>query len=101
MKIIVIIATIILTCTMFAPCIAESYDLNSVYPRTALVTCLDWDTDTVIITDWAGLEWAFEGIEDWQEGDLVSLLMWDAGTPDSIFDDHILKAYYGGWLGLE
>ena len=97
---IVTIALIISLGCMIPAC-AESYDLDSIYPRTAVVTDLDYDEDLVICTDSVGFDWVFEGIEDWSEGDVVSLLMWDADTPDSILDDVILKAYYGGWFGME
>lgn len=66
------------------------------YPRTAFVTELDYDRDCVIATDWAGLEWEFFGIEDWMQDDIVSMMMDDNNTPDNIYDDIIVKAYYGG-----
>lgn len=66
------------------------------YPRTAFVTSFDYTTDCVIVTDWAGMEWAFIGIEDWQIDDIVSMMMDDNNTPDSIYDDIIIKTLYGG-----
>lgn len=66
------------------------------YPRTGFVTELDHDRDCVIATDWAGLDWEFFGIEDWMQDDIVSMMMDDNGTPDNIYDDIIVKAYYGG-----
>lgn len=98
-KLTVIVCAVIVTMCVVFPCTAEG--IEGYYPRTAVVTDLDYDNDLVIITDWAGLDWMMEGIEDWQVGDLVSLLMYDCGTPDTIFDDKIVMAYYGGWIGLE
>lgn len=95
---VIVCAVIVAMCVVF-PCTAEG--VEGYYPRTAVVTDLDYDNDLVIITDWAGFDWVMEGIEDWQVGDLVSLLMYDCGTPDTIFDDEIVMAYYGGWIGLE
>lgn len=97
----IVTIALIISLSCMIPACAESYDLDSIYPRTAVVTDLDYDEDLVICTDCVGFDWVFEGIEDWSEGDVVSLLMWDAGTPDSILDDVILKAYYGGWFGME
>ncbi len=68
------------------------------YPRTAVVTELDIDNDRVIATDWAGLSWEFFGIEDWCELDIVSMILDDNNTPETIYDDIIVKAYYGGWV---
>lgn len=66
------------------------------YPRTAFVTSFDYMTDGVIVTDWAGMEWEFTGIEDWQIDDIVSMMMDDNNTPDNIYDDIIVQALYGG-----
>lgn len=98
-KLTVIVCAVIVTMCVVFPCMAEG--IEGYYPRTAVVTDLDYDNDLVIITDLAGLDWVMEGIEDWQVGDLVSLLMYDNNTPDTIFDDEIVMAYYGGWIGLE
>lgn len=98
-KITVITCAIILALFGLHPCCAES--VNGLYPRTAAVAGFDYDRDVVIATDWAGLEWEFEGIEDWEIGDLVSLMMYDNGMPNTILDDEIMLAYYGGWTILE
>lgn len=66
------------------------------YPRTAFITSFDYTTDCVIVTDWAGMEWEFIGIEDWQIDDIVSMMMDDNNTPDNIYDDIIILALYGG-----
>ena len=39
--------------------------------------------------------WEFYGIEDYQIGDFVSCIVWDAGT-QKIFDDEILDVVYAG-----
>lgn len=68
------------------------------YPRTAIVTDINYLTDTVVCTDCAGVVWMFADVEDWNIGDIVSMLMFDNDTPDSIYDDEIVMAYYGGWV---
>ena len=70
--------------------------LAEYYPRAALVTSLDYTADCVIVTDWAGLEWEFIGIEDWQLDDIVAMMMDDNNTPNNIYDDIIVQALYGG-----
>lgn len=70
---------------------------GGMYPRGAVITALDYETDTVTVNDGAGFEWQFEGCEDWSVGDLVSMMMYDNGTPKSIFDDVIVLAFWSGW----
>lgn len=70
----------------------------TLYARTAKITEVDYDTDTVTLADGAGLVWLLTGCEDYDVGDLVSLLMSDAGTPDSILDDVIVSASYAGYF---
>lgn len=72
--------------------------VENYYPLTALVVDFNEEEDVVICEDYAGNIWEFEGIEDWMEGDLVSLLMDSKGTP-LIFDDEILLVRYSGWIG--
>lgn len=68
------------------------------YPRSAIVTELCPEEDLVVCQDAAKVIWEFYGIEDFEVGDLVSMLLWDCGTPNSIFDDEIIDAVYGGTL---
>ena len=72
-------------------------DIDNLYPKTAKVYAIDRDSDIVTVIDSVGFLWEFYGVEDWEIGDLVSLLMFDNGT-ESIFDDEIIKAYYCGQL---
>lgn len=68
------------------------------YAHTALITALDYDTDTVTVTDYSGLTWTFSGCEDYCVDDLVSLTMSDNGTKETVMDDEILSATYAGYL---
>lgn len=70
----------------------------TLYARTAKITDIDYAADTLTVVDGAGLVWRFFGCEDYDTGDLVSLLMSDAGTPDNILDDVIVSAIYAGYF---
>ena len=61
---IVTIALIISLGCMIPAC-AESYDLDSIYPRTAVVTDLDYDEDLVICTDCVGFDWVAPLTASW------------------------------------
>ena len=68
---------------------------TNAYALTAKVVEVDRDADLVTVVDGAGNAWQFEGVEDWEEDDFVSLLMDDNGT-EFIYDDVILAARYAG-----
>ena len=71
---------------------------RGLYPETAIVVGLDYDADLVTVCDVGGNVWQFYGCEDYAPGDLVRMLMWDAGTPNSIYDDEIVTVWYAGTL---
>lgn len=67
-----------------------------IYPLTAKVVEVNYDDDTVTVETFTGFLFAFEGCEDWAEGDCASLIMDDNGT-EKIFDDEIVMAQYCAW----
>ena len=67
------------------------------YPTTMVVVNVDYETDLVTIATFSGMEYQFEGCEDWFEGDVCSVLMCDNGT-EKIFDDVIVSTRYSGWV---
>ena len=67
----------------------------NLYPRTTEVVEIDREEDVVTCEDFCGRLWQFEGCEDWQVGDVCSLLMFTNGT-EIVFDDVIVLARYGG-----
>ena len=69
---------------------------NNVYPLTVVVIEIDHEGDIVTCVDGADNFWEFYGVEDWQTGDYVSLLMDDNGTPETIYDDVITMTLYAG-----
>lgn len=70
---------------------------GSLYPRTAFISELDYEKDIVTVTDCVGYDWQFYGCEDWEIGDMVSMIMSDNGTPNNIKDDIIVDCQYGGY----
>lgn len=74
---------------------ACSKKTEEIYPRTMIVSELETETDTVVLRDAVGHEWAFYGIEDWQIGDICSCIMDTNGT-EEITDDIIVKTVYNG-----
>lgn len=67
------------------------------YPNGGMVIDLIYEDDIVVFEDGAGLTWSFFGIEDYEVGDLVACIFWDADTPN-IFDDEILDVRYIGYV---
>lgn len=68
---------------------------EELYALTTEVIKIDRENDVVTCEDFNGYLWQFEGCEDWQEGDICSLLMNDKAT-EKVFDDEIISARYGG-----
>lgn len=71
--------------------------VDNYYTRTGLVVDLDYDTDTVTVVDGCDFAWQFTGCEDYCVGDLVEMLMQEAGDPENIFDDVIHSTCYAGF----
>lgn len=71
--------------------------LNRVYPLSGIVTKIDQQKNCVIVTDATGNKWEFNGVEDWQEGDVAAMIMDDNKT-EEIYDDKIIDIHYIGWI---
>lgn len=69
----------------------------TLYSKAAIVTSFEIETDTMVVTDFNGFQWVFYGIEDYEIGDVVTMIMSDAGTKNTIFDDVILETRYSGY----
>ena len=78
-----------------AESVSEYVESQDIYALTGMVTRLDYESDTVEFTLANGLVFAFYGCEDYCLGDLVSALMWSAGSP-TILDAVILDTRYAG-----
>lgn len=92
-----IIATLIIGAAAlagFAGCNKKSSDT---YPWTGEVVDLNYAADRVTVKTGSGLTYDFAGCEDYACGDLVSLIMDDMGTPDTVLDDEVVEARYAGF----
>lgn len=68
-----------------------------IYAQTTVVVEVNYDEDVVYCQDFNGNVWTFEGCEDWIEGDIASMVMYNSGT-EIIYDDEILSVWYSGWF---
>ena len=66
----------------------------SIYPNAGRIESVDEKTDTFCIVDDNGDIWEMYGIEDFQEGDYVGMIMDTNGTENTIYDDIILTVKY-------
>lgn len=67
-----------------------------IYPDTMEITALDRENDVVTLETATGFIYEMDGCEDYSPGDLVSVLMWSAGTKN-VTDDAIISARYSGY----
>lgn len=69
--------------------------VDNIYPRTAVVTEINRVDDIVTVTDNVGYMWQFTEADDWEVGDIASMIMHDNGT-SHITDDTIVSVRYNG-----
>lgn len=74
---------------------SSGYEAVAAYANVAYV--VEINGDTVTLEDGDGMQWAIDGAEDFELGELYALLMHDNGTPDDLTDDVILSATYSGF----
>jgi hypothetical protein len=67
--------------------------------RAAIIT--EITEDVVTAEDAYGLIWEFYITEDLDVGDLVIMEMWDADTPETVFDDEIINVEYSGYTAAD
>ena len=104
MKNVKIVITVSLVLMVIFTCFVACFDANAEtealeirhYPSCGMVVEINRENGEVIVKDFNGNLWAFEGNEDWLEGDICAMIMSDEGTP-SIYDDVIIQARYCGW----
>nr|DAZ61513.1 MAG TPA: hypothetical protein [Caudoviricetes sp.] len=73
----------------------KDLDENKIYPLTAKVTKVNKKKNVVTVQDYSGNKWKFRGCEDYEDGDIVSMLMDSNGT-EKVTDDIILQVRYSG-----
>lgn len=66
------------------------------YPQTAVIVDFDRKHDAVTVRTSVGWLYQFYGIEDYEIGDMVSLIMDNMDTENTIFDDVIIDVQYVG-----
>jgi len=74
--------------------------LNNLYPLATIVEEIHEANDLVTVRDFNGNLWQFyleESGEDWEIGDICSIIFDSKGTED-IKDDEIISVRYSGWM---
>ena len=94
--IIIIMALLARVCYLEGKHAGANEIMSHVYPISGIVTEVSRQEDRVVVTDNNGNEWEFDGVEDWQEGDIAAMIMEDNGT-EKIYDDEIIDIRYDGW----
>ena len=89
-------AIIGLCTTIAADILGGNVDRN-LYPNTAIVKSVDYASDNFIISTSTGIEYTLKGVEDWEVGDLASLLMYDVGSDGDITNDLVIELRYSGF----
>lgn len=79
---------------------SETKSGANTYPKTTVCLAVNHQTDTVTVADCNGTEWKFSGCQDFEEGDLIALIMNDNGTQNYIWDDTVVTARYSGGTNL-
>jgi len=70
--------------------------VRSTHPKAMIIVAVDREADIVTLSTCSGLLYEFYGVQDYEEGDIVALIMDDNGTED-VRDDIILAHQYCGW----
>ena len=98
-KIVAVLGVALVLASVFSAgaTVNEQYSPDDLYAKSTIVIEVDYNNDTVYCEDFNGEVWAFFGCEDWLEGDIASLLMYNNKT-SIIYDDEIIKATYSGWI---
>lgn len=92
-SIIIIIIISIIAMIFISLFIASEVNRSRLYPAVMVVEKIDEIKDTITFMDGNGSFWQYEGVEDFQEGDICSMIMDDKGTPE-IKDDEIVQLKY-------
>lgn len=73
---------------------------NNFHSRVAMITEIDKENNLIIATCGNGNMFGFYATnEDWDCGDLCSLIMYDNGT-ETVYDDKVVSVRYGGFIEL-
>lgn len=72
-----------------------------IYAKIGIITEVDYEHDTITITDIDGHMWQWEGAEDWDTFDLVCFILYDHDTELTREDDEIISITYNGYIEPE
>ena len=89
--------TIVGLCTTIAANILGGNVDRNVYPNTAVVTSINYETDIFTVATSTNISYTLKGVEDWEVGDLASLLMYDIGSDGDITNDLVIELRYTGF----
>ena len=89
--------TIVGLCTTIAADILSGNVDRNVYPNTAVVTSINYETDIFTVATSTNISYTLKGVEDWEVGDLASLLMYDIGGDGDITNDLVIELRYTGF----
>lgn len=71
--------------------------MSTLYPTAAVVT--DITDDVVTVETSTGFLYQYTGGDDDMVGDMVAMIMYNNGTPETILDDIIISHRYTGfWM---
>lgn len=70
---------------------------ENIYPETAIIQEANIDTDIVTVETLSGNRFEFYGVEDYQAGDVISMIM-DSNKTEAVTDDIILSVKYSGYI---
>ena len=70
---------------------------ETLYPQALEVVDVNDESDVLTLENWCGFRYQMRGAEDYNVGEIVSAIMFNAGTPDDIRDDLIMSARYSGY----
>ena len=68
---------------------------NSIYSTVFEVVEINESEDIIYLVDVNGNEWIWNGVEDWQVGDIAAAIMNNNNT-EIIYDDDIIQLQYVG-----
>lgn len=70
--------------------------VHSTYPLFTVVVNVDKEDDVVVVETHDGEMFEFDGVGEWEENNICSMIMDDNGTPNDVTDDIIIVTKYDG-----
>lgn len=93
----IICLLIVATITVVTATAEQNETKGNEYPDTARIIVINYETDEVLVENSIGYHYTFKGVEDYEVGYVLSLIMNDNGTA-LIYDDTIVRAKYSGYV---